>query len=116
MARRVSPGDNDGLVIVRHKVQNFATWKRAFESHAPARALAGLSNARLYRSADDSSEVVILLDKDDIGGAGPSQVPRRSRQFQTEGRPSREAVEAIGPRHPGCRPLRGGAVAYLGCR
>ena len=57
------------LVIVRHKVQDFASWKRAFEAHAPARATAGLSNARLYRSADDSSEVVILLDTDDIGKA-----------------------------------------------
>lgn len=57
------------LVIVRHKVQDFARWKGAFEAHAPKRAAAGLSNARLYRSADDSSEVVILLDTADIGKA-----------------------------------------------
>ncbi len=57
------------LVIVRHKVQDFARWKSAFEAHVPARATAGLSNAGLYRSVDDSSEVVILLDTADIGKA-----------------------------------------------
>jgi len=57
------------LVIIRHKVEDFVSWKRAFEEHAPARATAGLSNARLYRSADDSNEVVILLDTSDIGKA-----------------------------------------------
>lgn len=41
------------LVIVRHKVAEFATWKRAFDGHAPARAEAGFSNVRVYRSADD---------------------------------------------------------------
>jgi hypothetical protein len=55
------------LVIVRHKVAKFATWKRAFDGHAPARAEAGFSNVRVYRSADDPSDVVVLLDTDDIG-------------------------------------------------
>jgi|JRHI01.1.fsa_nt_gi hypothetical protein len=58
-----------GLVIVRHKVKDFAAWKRAFEDHASARGTAGLSNARLFRSADDPSEVVILFDTDDIAKA-----------------------------------------------
>jgi hypothetical protein len=57
------------LVIVRHKVAEFATWKRAFDGHAPARAEAGLSNVRVYSSADNSSDVVVLLDTDDIGKA-----------------------------------------------
>jgi len=57
------------LVIVRHKVAEFLTWKRAFDGHAPARAEAGFSNVRVYRSADDPSDVVVLLDTDDIGKA-----------------------------------------------
>ena len=57
------------LVIVRHKVAEFATWKTAFDAHAPARAGAGFFNARVYRSADDPSDVVVLLDTDDIGEA-----------------------------------------------
>ena len=58
-----------GLVIVRHKVKDFATWKKAFEAHASPRGVAGLSNARLFRSTDDPSEVVILFDTDDIAKA-----------------------------------------------
>jgi hypothetical protein len=57
------------LVIVRHKVNDFVTWKRAFDAHAPARADAGLSNTRLYRSVDNPSEVIILFDTDDIAMA-----------------------------------------------
>ena len=58
-----------GLVIVRHKVKDFGAWKRAFDDHASARGSAGLSNTRLFRSADDPSEVVILFDTDDIAKA-----------------------------------------------
>jgi hypothetical protein len=58
-----------GLIIVRHKVKDFAAWKPAFESHTPAQTAAGLSNPRVFRSADDPSEVVILFDAQDIGKA-----------------------------------------------
>jgi hypothetical protein len=57
------------LVIVRHRVKDFAIWKKAFDGHASARGAADLSNTRLYRSVDDPSEVVILFDTDDIAKA-----------------------------------------------
>jgi hypothetical protein len=57
------------LLIVRHKVKDFAAWKQAFNAHAPARAGAGLSNPRLFRSTDDPSEVVILFDAADVARA-----------------------------------------------
>ncbi len=53
------------LVIIRHKVKDFTAWKKAFEAHADARGAAGFSDARVYRSADDSSEVIVLLDTSD---------------------------------------------------
>ena len=58
-----------GFIIIRHKVKDFASWKKVFDDHAPARGTAGLSNAQLFRSADDPSEVVILFDTDDIAKA-----------------------------------------------
>ena len=57
------------LLIVRHKVKDFAAWKAAFDAHKPTQMAAGLSNARLFRSADDASEVVVLLDAADISKA-----------------------------------------------
>ena len=58
-----------GLIIVRHKVSDFATFKRAFDGHRPAQTAAGLSNPRVLRSADDPSELVIIFDAQDIGKA-----------------------------------------------
>ena len=57
------------VMIIRHKVKDFAVWKRAYDAHKTTRDSAGLSKARLFRSADDASEVVILFDVADIGKA-----------------------------------------------
>jgi hypothetical protein len=58
-----------GMIIVRHKMKDFAAWKSVFEGHRAAQAAAGLSNPRVFRSADDPSEVVILFDAQDIAKA-----------------------------------------------
>jgi hypothetical protein len=57
------------LVIVRHKVRDFATWKKAFDGHAGAQKAAGLTNPRVFRSADDHNETVVVFDVADIAGA-----------------------------------------------
>ena len=57
------------MVIVRHKIKDFDTWKKAFDGHKPAQAAAGLSNPRVFRSADDPNETVVLFDAQDIGKA-----------------------------------------------
>ena len=54
------------VVIIRHKVKDFASWKRAFDAHKPAREGTGLSKSRVFRSADDPSEVVLVFDAADI--------------------------------------------------
>jgi hypothetical protein len=57
------------ILIVRHKVKDFAAWKSSFQAHESERTAAGLTNPRLFRSADDPSEVVLLLDAADLGAA-----------------------------------------------
>jgi hypothetical protein len=57
------------LIIIRHKVKDFAAWKPAFDGHKSIQTAAGLSNPRLFRSADDPSEVVVLFDAQDLGKA-----------------------------------------------
>ena len=42
-----------GLLIVRHKAKDFAAWKKAFDGHAAAQKAAGLTQPRLFRSADE---------------------------------------------------------------
>jgi hypothetical protein len=40
----------------------FAAWKKVFDSHASPQSASGLSNPRLFPSADDPSEIVVLFD------------------------------------------------------
>ena len=54
------------VVIIRHQVKDFAAWKKAFDAHKPAREGTGLSKSRVFRSADDPSEVVLVFDAADI--------------------------------------------------
>ena len=53
-------------LLVRHKVQEYARWKPVFDDHAPARKAAGSKGGRLFRSAHDANEVVILLEVEDL--------------------------------------------------
>lgn len=58
-----------GLLIVRHKVKDFASWKKVFDGHAAAQKAAGLTNPRVFRSSDDHNETVILFDMRDAAEA-----------------------------------------------
>jgi hypothetical protein len=56
-------------VLVRHKVQDFAEWKQAYETHLPKRAEAGLTEAYLFRCTDNPNEVIILFEAKDLARA-----------------------------------------------
>ena len=55
-----------GLMIVRHKVKDFRSWKKTFDGHASAQKAGGLTKPRVFRSADDPNELVILMDYKDL--------------------------------------------------
>lgn len=55
-----------GLLIVRHKVKSFAKWKKVFEGHAAAQKASGLTRPRIYRSAGDKNETVVIFNMKDI--------------------------------------------------
>lgn len=48
-------------VIVRHKVADFATWKRAFDDHAGARKDAGILGYAINRAAEDPNLVIVYM-------------------------------------------------------
>lgn len=54
------------LLVVRHKVKDFAAWKAVYAAHAGARAKAGLGTGRVTRSVDDPSELVLIFDVADV--------------------------------------------------
>ena len=53
------------FVLVRHKVRDFAEWKRGYDAHLPKRTEAGLTEKHLLRVANDPNEVVLLLEAKD---------------------------------------------------
>jgi hypothetical protein len=48
-------------VMVRHKVADYATWKRGFDGHAGERASAGILGHAINRSVDDPNTVIVYL-------------------------------------------------------
>jgi hypothetical protein len=57
------------LLIVRHKIADFTSWKAAYDAHSPFRAAAGLSPGRVTSSADDPSELVLIFEAADLDRA-----------------------------------------------
>src|SRR5215208_4517756 len=56
-------------LLVRHKVEDYERWKPGFEEHGATRKESGSKGVRLFRSADDPNETVILLEWDDLENA-----------------------------------------------
>lgn len=57
------------LMIVRHKVKDFAAWKKGFDAHAGAQRSVGLTNPRVFHSSDNHNEMVVLFDASDVAAA-----------------------------------------------
>lgn len=73
-------------LLVRHKVKDYAKWKSVFDEHGATRKASGSKGRRLFGNADDSSEVVILLEWGDL---------KRARQF-AESEDLRKTMERAG--------------------
>lgn len=56
-------------LVIRHKVQNYRSWKVEFDKHATMRKSHGCKGGKLYRSSKDPSEVVIVFEWNDLGKA-----------------------------------------------
>ena len=51
-----------GMLVVRHKVKDYAKWRPMFDGHVEMQKAAGLTHPRVMRSADDKNEIVIIFD------------------------------------------------------
>lgn len=57
------------ILQVRHHVEDFNRWLPVFEEHQAVRQQHGAAGHRLYRSAEDPNDVVIINEFDSIEGA-----------------------------------------------
>ena len=54
-----------GAMIVRHSVRDYGAWRPVFDAHEPARTAAGLTNGRVFRSAEDPNDLLLLFEMAD---------------------------------------------------
>ena len=54
------------MVVIRHKVKDFDTWKAAYDSHDSARLANGLHNYVVSRGTQDPNMVQVALRADDL--------------------------------------------------
>jgi heme-degrading monooxygenase HmoA len=50
----------------RHKVRDYARWREVFDADAKNREAAGCREARIFRNAEDTEEVVVLFEWDSL--------------------------------------------------
>ena len=73
-------------MLVRHKVRDFNKWKPGYDAHLPKRAAAGLTEKYLLRGADDSNQVVLFFEAQDL---------KRAKAF-AESADLRETMHTLG--------------------
>jgi hypothetical protein len=59
---------NENLTV-HFKVKDFNAWRTGYNAQEKNRASAGITNARVFRSADDPNDVLILQDVADVAKA-----------------------------------------------
>ncbi len=50
------------LLIVQHKVRDYADWRPVFDAHESSRVGAGITNPRVYRGIEDANDITMLFD------------------------------------------------------
>jgi len=74
------------VLIIRHPVRDYAAWRPVYDAHEAARRAAGLTNGRVFRSAEDPNDILIMLNMADR---------RRAEEFGQSG-DLREAMQRSG--------------------
>ena len=87
---------------IEHAVNDYATWRGAFDRGAPLRAQAGVRGYRIQRLVDDRNYLMIDLDFDDTKGAETLLTILRERVWASPenspglaGQPQARIVETV---------------------
>ena len=63
-----------GMMIIHHKVANYAKWRPVFNADKPDQKAAGLTDPRVYQAVGDPNDLTITFDMAD---------PARAKAFAT---------------------------------
>jgi len=56
-------------ILVRHKVNDYASWKVAFDNHAGFRRSGGEKSHRIFHSGSDPNDLTMLMEWDNLPNA-----------------------------------------------
>jgi len=56
-------------LTIHHKVTDYTAWRKGYDAHEQNRRSAGITNGRVFRSAEDPNDVVVLQDVSDVAKA-----------------------------------------------
>jgi quinol monooxygenase YgiN len=56
-------------LIVHHKVQDYATWRKVFDNDATSRREFGSTSAQVFQSASDPNDVTAIMDWPSVDAA-----------------------------------------------
>jgi hypothetical protein len=57
------------VMMIHHKVKDYGAWRPIYDAHEKSRATAGITNAKVFRRAEDPNDLVILADVADVAKA-----------------------------------------------
>jgi hypothetical protein len=58
-----------GVLIIHHRVADYAKWRPVYDADEPNRTAAGLTNCLVHKSLNDAHDLVIACDMADVGKA-----------------------------------------------
>ena len=83
---------NNENLTVHLKVKDFNAWRTSYNGQEKDRTTAGITNSRVFRSADDQNDVLILADVADVSKArkwlGSSEMKSAMEKSGVVGSPS----------------------------
>jgi hypothetical protein len=95
----VNPSGPTSLMIVKHKVANYAKWKPAYESHDSTRLANGLHSYIIARGTEDSNMVLVAMRMDDVNKAkavaASPELKERMKKGGVLGAPVIDFIEAV---------------------
>ena len=56
-------------LTIHHKVKDYAAWRKGYDEHEKSRNSAGITNGKVFRSAEDPNDELILQDVADVAKA-----------------------------------------------
>lgn len=70
-------------MFVRHPVQDFATWKQAYDDFDSERSSMGVRDHAVFQAAEDPNDVTVWHDFDDLAAARTFASSERLREVMT---------------------------------